>query len=136
MPDNTFDDLSEMKLSPEHLEQNAKAHAEKVKAPKTSKTKRRSRHFTRIPMTLWEQLSGAPRQTLWMANYVLYLHWKGNGEPFKLSNDYTRACGIPPSSKQRALRDLARRNVISVDWRARKSPLVSVVYREPITMGD
>jgi hypothetical protein len=122
-------------LSPEHLAQNAKARAEALQ--KVPKPKKRPQHFSRIPMALWEHLSGASRQTLWMAGYIYYMHWKSNGEPFKLSNSgYLKVCKIPSSSKLRALRDLERRGVISIEWRVRKSPIVSVVYYGPIAMGD
>jgi len=128
---HVFDDLSKMELSPDlaALGKRAGTPAKVVKGVKPKKD--RSQHFSRVPMALWESLGGTPGQTLWLVAYIFYLHWKSNGEPFKLSNGYLKVCGVSASSKLRALRDLEGRGVISVEWRGRKSPIVAVVYRRP-----
>jgi len=55
---------------------------------------------------------------------VLHLDWENKGQPFKLPNGLLKIDGVSPQSKRRALRELARLGLISVEWRPRKSPIV------------
>jgi len=89
-----------------------------------AKIKRRREHFAMLPMTWYERLKGADGQTYRVAWFLLYLHWKNNGGPIKLANGMLVMDGVPPQSKRRALRDLERRGLITVEWRPRKSPIV------------
>jgi hypothetical protein len=89
-----------------------------------AKIKRRREHFAMLPMTWYERLKGADGQTYRVAWFLLYLHWKNNGGPIKLGNGMLAMDGVPPQSKRRALRDLERRGLITVEWRPRKSPIV------------
>jgi len=89
-----------------------------------AKIKRRREHFAMLPMTWYERLKGADGQTYRVAWFLLYLHWKNNGGPIKLANGMLAMDGVPPQSKRRALRDLERRGLITVEWRPRKSPIV------------
>jgi len=90
------------------------------------KTRKRRLHWVRLPMAWYERLEGAPGQTYRVALYLLYLHWKGNGKPIKLANGMLKMDGVPPESRRRALRDLERRGVISVERRPRKSPIITL----------
>lgn len=91
------------------------------------KLKRRWKQFTMLPMTWYEHMKGADGQTYRVAWFLLYLYWKNNGEPIKLANGLLIRDGVPPRTKCRALRDLERRGLITVEWRPKKSPIVQLL---------
>jgi hypothetical protein len=66
------------------------------------------------------------RCTCLVAWYLLHLNWKSRGKPIKLANGMLAYDGVSPDSKWRALKDLERRNLITVEWRKRKSPIIHV----------
>ena len=107
-------------LGPEALRSEAWAVA-------PAKIKKRREHFAKLPMTWYERMEGAAGQTYRVAWHLLYVDWKNNGGPIKLANGMLAADGVPPQSKRRALRDLVRRGLITVEWRPRKSPIVRLV---------
>jgi hypothetical protein len=80
-----------------------------------------------LPWSWFERLKGAHGQTYRTALHLLHLHWKANGDPVKLANGMLRLDGVPRSSKQRALRDLERRGLISVQQQRGKSPVVKLL---------
>ena len=88
------------------------------------KIQKRRRHFVMVPMTWTERLSGASGKTWEIAVHLLYLHWKGKGEPIKLANGMLAMDGIGRHSKYRALYDLERRSLIMVERRPRRSPII------------
>jgi hypothetical protein len=90
------------------------------------KIQKRRRQFVQVPWLWFERLRGADGQTYRVALFLLHVHWKTNGEPIKLANGMLAIDGVPPSSKRRALRDLERRELIAVERRPRKSPIVRV----------
>jgi hypothetical protein len=90
------------------------------------KLKRRRKQFTILPMTWYEHMKGADGQTYRVAWYLLHLHWKNNGDPFKVGNGMLKIDGVPPTTKLRALRDLERRGLIIIEWRPCKSPVVKL----------
>ena len=92
-----------------------------------AKIKKRREHFAMLPMTWYERLKGAHGQTYRVALYVLYLHWKDGKGPIKLANGMLKIDGVSPQSKRRALRDLERRKLVTVDWRPKKSPIVQLL---------
>jgi hypothetical protein len=99
-----------------------------IAAPSVAtKMRKRREHFVMLPLTWYERMRGADGQTYRVAWYLLYLHWKGNGEPIKLANGMLAMDGVPPQTKRRALRDLERRGLITVEWQPRKSPIVRVL---------
>jgi hypothetical protein len=91
------------------------------------KIQKRRAHFIRFPFTWLERLEGAPGQTYRLALLLLYRHWKGGGEPIRLANGMLAIDGIPATSKKRALLDLERRGLVTVERRKKKSPTVKVV---------
>ena len=119
MSDDPFDDLSKLRLEPVA-----------IKVPLVpEKIQKRREHFIKAPMWWYEKLANpmpATRCTVLVAWYLLYLHWKGRGEPFKLSNGMLQYDGIGRHTKRRALKDLEQRGLITVQWRARKSPIIHV----------
>ena len=52
-----------------------------IAAPSVAtKIRKRREHFVMLPMTWYERMRGADGQTYRVVWYLLYLHWKGNGE--------------------------------------------------------
>jgi hypothetical protein len=98
-----------------------------VRAIVPRKIQRRRQHFTKFPMAWVERLSGAFGKTWELAVHLLYLHWKDNGQPIKLANGMLATDGISRHSKYRALADLERRGLITVERRPRRSPIVRLV---------
>jgi hypothetical protein len=96
--------------------------------------KKRREQFVMLPMWWYEKL-GNPKPTslyTWpVAVYVLHLNWNSRGEPFKLANGMLSYDGVDRFVKSRALRDLERRGLISVDRRNRKSPIITVHTTQP-----
>jgi DNA-binding PadR family transcriptional regulator len=39
-----------------------------------------------------------------------------------------QGCAMPPVSRLRALRDLERRGLVTIEWRTNKSPIVTVQF--------
>jgi hypothetical protein len=91
------------------------------------KIRRRREHFAMLPMTWYERMRGANGQTYRVAWFLLYLHWKNNGDPITLANGMLVMDDVSRHSKNRALHELERRGLIKVDRRLRKSPIVRVV---------
>jgi hypothetical protein len=91
------------------------------------KIQKRRPHFIKVPMAWYERMQGASGQTHRVAEHLLYLHWKCNGDPFKLGNGMLKIDGVSPQSKRRALRDLERRELVTVEWRPRKSPIITLL---------
>jgi hypothetical protein len=91
------------------------------------KIQRRRRHFIQVPMSWFERLAGASGQTYRIALFLLYLDWKARGEPVQLANGLLQIDGVSRYSKWRALDDLARRGLIAVERRRRRSPIVRLV---------
>jgi hypothetical protein len=90
------------------------------------KLEKRRKHFVRVPWHWVEALKGATGQTCLLALHLLYLHWKGNCAPIKLANGMLEIDGINRWSKWRALSELERRGLVTVERRRSRSPLVTV----------
>jgi hypothetical protein len=94
-----------------------------------AKIRKRREQFVMLPMWWYEKLADPVptcRCTCLVALYVLYLNWKSGGKPFKLPNGMLAYDGISADSKWRALKDLERRGLITVEWRKKKSPIIHV----------
>jgi hypothetical protein len=92
------------------------------------KIRKRRRHFAMVPLTWFERLERASGSTILVAWGLLYLHWKGNGGPVKLSNDKIALGGVSRFSKWRALANLERRGLITIERRPRRSPLIRLLH--------
>ena len=117
-------DLKSLELPPELVAKGKKANA--------TKPKKRRQHFVRVPWMWMEKLIGCRGQTLRVAFVVLYLDWKAKGRPVKLANKLPQMVGVSRRAKWRALNDLESIGLISVERRAKKSPIVQVQH-EPNT---
>jgi hypothetical protein len=91
------------------------------------KIRKRRRHFVKVPWTWVEQLEGASGQVYRVALCLLYLHWKEDSAPVKLSNVILQIDGVGRQTKWRALRVLEQRGLIVVDRHPGRSPLVRLL---------
>jgi hypothetical protein len=92
-----------------------------------AKIRKRREQFVMLPWLWIEKLKGAHARAWFLAAVLLHLHWKGRGEPIKLANGMLRFDGMSRATKWRALRDLERLGLITVECRPRRSPLVRVL---------
>jgi hypothetical protein len=84
-------------------------------------------HFVKVPWAWIERLAPThSAATYRVAHHVLYQHWKQRGQPIRVANGVLRMEGVPRTSKWRALLELERLGLISIERRLRKSPLVTV----------
>jgi hypothetical protein len=88
------------------------------------KIRKRRKLFVKLPMAWYDGLNGATGQVYRVAWYLLYLHWKNRGGPIKLANGMLALDGISRQSKWRALNELERRKLISIERRLKKSPII------------
>jgi hypothetical protein len=121
MTNNDPFDLNNLKLDPEIWPERQAVTPRKIE--------RRREHFVMVPWTWVEALSGASGQSWHLAMHLLYLHWKGKDAPIKLANGMLRVDGITRWSKWRALDDLERRGLITVERRPNRSPLIRALLR-------
>jgi hypothetical protein len=112
-------DLSSLQLSVDQIP------GRRASVPR--KIQRRRRHFVRVPWDWVEALDGAAGQTYRVALHLLYLHWKDGGKPIKFANGMLQSDGVSRQSKWRALGDLERRGLISIERRRRLAPLVRLM---------
>jgi hypothetical protein len=110
-------DIAALGLGPEQL-------AERLTMV-PAKIQKRRQQFVQVPWTWVERLRDARgRCTYHVALYLLHLHWKGNGDPVKLANGMLGLDGVSRYSKYRALRDLERLGLVTVERPRRKSPII------------
>ena len=93
-----------------------------------AKIQKRRKNFVMVPINWWEKLEDCrSAKTILLAIYLLYLHWKNRGKPFKLPNGMLEYDGTSRRTKWRALPDLEQRGLITVERRPRKSPIVKLL---------
>jgi hypothetical protein len=93
-----------------------------------AKPRRRDR-FVMVPLWWAEQAAKAtrtPRALVWV--WLLHLAWKTKGSTFPLPNAKLGTQGISPKVKRQTLRGLEAAGLIRVDWRAGKTPIVTLLY--------
>jgi len=95
------------------------------------KVRKRREHFVRVPWPWIERLDGATGHTYRVALCLLYLHWKGKGEPVKLGNSVLEMDGVSRYSKWRALNDLEHRKLIAVERRPKRQPIIRLNLLRP-----
>jgi hypothetical protein len=76
-----------------------------------------------VSWTWLEKLDGATGQTYRVAHVLLYEYWR-RGEPLKFNNHMSRSYNVTRQSKWRALADLERRGLITVERRPSRSPII------------
>jgi hypothetical protein len=77
---------------------------------------------------LWvEKLVGCSGHTYCVALTLLYEHWRQRGAAVKLPNGMLAMAGLSRQAKCRALRVLEKLELVRVEWRERRSPIVTVL---------
>ena len=93
-----------------------------------STMRQRQGQFIKVPWMWYERLVKARRaSTYQVALYVLFQHWKRNGQPFALPNRGLETLGISRWRKWSALRELERLGLIQIERRPRRSPMIAVL---------
>ena len=97
------------------------------------KIQKRSKDFVLLPMWWYERLKLPPAsgRTCLIAWHLLYLDWQHHSKPFTLPNGMLEYDDISRQSKWRALGELRKRGLITVQRRPNKSPIIQVL-REPL----
>jgi hypothetical protein len=119
-----IDDLTKLRFDPVLLSA----------PPVPTKVRKRREQFVKLPMWWAEELAKEPfatGSTFYVAIYLWHLDWKHHGKPFRLPNGMLQYDGISRQSKWRALADLERRGLITVERRPRKSPIIHLNLSHP-----
>jgi hypothetical protein len=100
-----------------------------VKKVASRRVLKRREQFVMVPLRWLEILAEAEAsgQTCRLALYLAHLAWKHKGQPFKLPNGLVGEVGVSRWSKYRALDQLAGLGLITVERRARKSPVIMIL---------
>ena len=97
----------------------------------TTKPKREAKRlagFIRMPWGWANVLAadGVGGKVWVVACHILYETWRSKGQPIKLPNGMLGRLGVSRDAKVRALRKLEQLGLVSVEWRPRKSPIVTI----------
>lgn len=120
MTDDPHADVKQHRLTPETL---AFINAAQRPAFDPRKIQRKRQKFVQIPGEWVERLKGASGSTYELAIHLLYQDWRHNRGEIQLSNKFIK---LDRHTKYRALTDLERRGLISIQRRPRRSPLIRV----------
>jgi hypothetical protein len=125
MDDRIDYDLERLRITPELAQQIEQAQARK------SKQQEWQRFYTLVPRE-WELrlLDAKCVGTYRLAHELLYRHWHGKGKPVTLSGKMAKAVKLPARSKSRALAELERLGLVSVDRKPRRSPRVTPLHTQ------
>jgi hypothetical protein len=98
-----------------------------VPAARPKREAKRLVGFVRMPWAWAHALasSGAGGKVWVVACHVLYETWRAKGRPITVPNGMLERCGVSRDAKTRTLRKLEQLGLVSVEWRANKSPIVS-----------
>jgi len=92
------------------------------------KIRQRRQQFVQVPWLWLERLAlSKSANTYRVAVTLLFLHWKTNGDPIKLANGMLAMDGVSRWSKQRALNELELLELIAIDRRQKKSPIITLI---------
>ena len=86
----------------------------------------RRKQFVQVPWGLVETLLGASSCTWYVAMYLAHLHWKSGNVTVKLANGMLQEDGVSRASKWRALAELERRGLVTIERKNGKSPVVTL----------
>ena len=95
----------------------------------TDRPKERQRAFAQVPLD-WAaraaKATNTPKALVWV--WLAFLAWEKKSSTFKVPNErLSELGGFSRWTKTRALRELEADGVIKVDWRDRKSPVVTLL---------
>jgi hypothetical protein len=84
------------------------------------------RKFVRVPWAWVDRLKSTNRgSTYRLALLLIYEDWRTGGRPIRLSNTMLAEHGVTRKAKWRALRELEQLELVKVERRPRKSPIVT-----------
>lgn len=95
--------------------------------PDAPAAKRSKQFFIRVPLDLIglaAKATGGQRLLVWQL--ILHRCWREQAQTVPVTNAMVLKYGISPDVKVRALRQLAEAGLITVEWRDRKTPIVTV----------
>jgi hypothetical protein len=124
-------DLDRLRPTPKDVEAHAAARRalKKSKAHGTTQGSKRigRRPFVQYPVEAIIRLAGARHiATVKLYGWLLHLDWKNDHRPFKVTNEVVAPLKMDRKWKGVALRELQELALIEVEYRPRKSPLVTV----------
>jgi hypothetical protein len=120
--EDPYADLKRHALTPERLAQLAATPTPRTKPAK------KSRHFVKVPVKWIDQLAKARHiATYRLALYLLYRSWRAGGQMITVPNGALETEGVSRWQKWRALRELERLGLITVECRHRRSPRVALL---------
>jgi hypothetical protein len=94
----------------------------------TQANQRRRRRFVLVPWEWKERLCKARYATTSdVALHVLHRNYETRGKPFTLANGVLGELGVSRNQKRRALVELEQLGLITVEWREKKSPVITVL---------
>jgi hypothetical protein len=109
--------LDEFRL-PKHIQQQA------PKPPPGQGRTKRTVKFAKVPLWWAERAAKAGRNVnLMVCVDLVYRAWQAGGKPFIMPN----RGGVRREAKTNALRALEKAGLIAVEWRDRKSPIVTLI---------
>jgi hypothetical protein len=116
-------DLGKLVLPPELVRERSISVPRKI----------RHGHFVKVPCWWIERLAKSTRHraTFVVALHLLYQHWKLRGQPIKLANGILKMEGVSRRAKWRALGELERAGLITIERRRRKSPVIAAHVVRP-----
>jgi hypothetical protein len=86
------------------------------------------RKFVRVPWGWVDRLKTTNRgSTYRLALLLIYEYWRTGGRPIQLSNAMLAGDGVTRKSKWRALRELEQLELVKIERRPRKSPVVTLL---------
>jgi hypothetical protein len=85
--------------------------------------------FVKVP--IWwavqaAEATGTNKALVWI--WLRRLSWKAATTTFPVPNSKLKKLGVSRWQKTRALRELEAAGLIAVEWRGRKTPLVTMLY--------
>ena len=115
-------DLDDFRLPPDMVRERA------IGVPR--RIKKRHQQFVKLPLALVERIARHSRdKTFAVLCYLLHLEWKQGGGSIKVPNGFLDKLGVGRGAKCRALKKLECLDIVSVERRERKSPIVRIINR-------
>jgi hypothetical protein len=121
MSGNGFDNLNSLRVCDEDIP------TRKVETPASRRRQEQRRAFVMVPLE-WSQRLARPTHAYTRAvlDCLLFLDWKGKGEPVILSNVALQAWGVSSRDKSRALNELEGLGLIAIERRKGRSPRITL----------
>ncbi len=85
--------------------------------------------FVKVPLWWFEQATQATRSPqAFVCVWLLHLSWQAKSATFPIPNARLAKRGVDRQAKRRALANLERVGLISIERPPRKSPIVTLLY--------